>query len=280
MPTFLLAALAMTFLAANSPFARIAVLDGTDPVALAAVRVAAGAGTLLILARGRVPAMATGPRRGAALALTVYLLGFSLAYRSLDAGLGALVLFGTVQIALLGAGAVRGERLDRRRAGGMGLALAGLVWLLWPGRLPAVSSLDTALMVAAGLGWAAYSYAGKFEPEPLRGSAGNFVLATGLLALLVPIWWGAAVTPLGVASAAVSGAVTSGIGYAILFRVLPRIALWQAGLAQLSVPVIAAAMGAAALGEVPSPSTFLAGSVVLGGIAAATVPQARRRARR
>ena len=277
MPLIPLAALAMTFLAANSLLTRAAVLAGTDPMAVAAIRVAFGAAMLAVLARGRVPLR--GARRwGAAAALVVYLIGFSLAYRTLDAGLGALILFATVQVALLGAGLARGEAAGARRIAGMGLALAGLAWLLWPGGGPRADPADAALMVTAGLGWAAYSAAGRSETRPLAGSAGNFAAALALTAACAPFWWGAAVTPMGAGLAAVSGAVTSGIGYAILYRVLPRMSLTDAGVAQLSVPVIATAMGAAFLGEAPGLRTVLAGAAVLAGVALA-IRQPTRRSR-
>ncbi|UWQ21323.1 DMT family transporter [Jannaschia sp. W003] len=269
MRTLALAALAMTFMAGNSLLTRAGVLAGTDPVAFAAIRVAAGAATLAVLARGRVP-LGGAKRWGAALALAVYLLGFSLAYRSLDAGLGALILFATVQLALLAAGLARAEAVSPRRLAGMALALGGLGWLLWPSAAPRFAAPDAALMVLAGLGWAAYSVAGKFEPRPLLGNAGNFAAAAALFALLAPLWWGAAVTPTGLALALVSGAVTSGVGYAVLYRVLPGLGLAAAGVAQLSVPVIAMVLGALLLAEVPSARSLLAGALVLAGIALAT----------
>lgn len=268
----LLTALALCFLAANSLLTRAGVLDGTDPLAFAAIRVAAGAAVLAALSLRRGITV-TGMRRwGAAAALVVYLIGFSLAYRTLDAGLGALILFATVQIALFALSLLLGERAGPVRLLGMAAALGGLVWLLWPGGGLTVAAIDVALMVAAGLGWAAYSFAGKHETRPLAGSAGNFLVATALFTLAAPFWLGAAITPFGVGMALVSGAVASGLGYAMLFRVLPRMGVATAGVAQLAVPVIAMALGAVLLGEVPSTRALAAGALVLSGIALATRP--------
>ena len=266
----LLTALALCFLAANSLLTRAGVLDGTDPLAFAAIRVAAGASTLALLAARRgIPL--TGARRwGAATALVIYLLGFSLAYRSLDAGLGALILFATVQLGLFALSLARGERSGPLRLVGMALALGGLVWLLLPGGGLRADPLDAALMVAAGLGWAAYSFAGKFEPRPLAGTAGNFLIGTAMLAAAFPLWWGAPVTPFGALMAVASGAVASGLGYAMLFRVLPRMGVATAGVVQLAVPVIAMAAGAALLAEIPSLRALVAGALVLAGIGLAT----------
>ena len=127
-------------------------------------------------------------------------------------------------------------------------------------------------MVAAGLGWAAYSFAGKYEPRPLAGSAGNFLLATAIVALAFPLWWGAPVTTFGALLALLSGGIASGIGYALLFRVLPRMDVATAGVAQLAVPVIAMAAGAVLLAEIPSARAIAAAALVLAGIALSTRP--------
>ncbi|MFO6464117.1 DMT family transporter [Jannaschia sp. KMU-145] len=275
MRLFLMTALAVTLLAANSLLTRAGVLDGTDPVAFAAIRVGAGAIVLALLAAGRGIDLRGRRRWGAASALVIYLMGFSLAYRSLDAGLGALILFATVQLGLFAAGAARGERAGPVRLSGMAMALGGLVWLLAPGGGPWAFG-DAALMVAAGLAWAAYSVAGKFEPKPLAGTAGNFILAAGAVLLAAPLWWGADVTLLGWITAAASGAIASGLGYALLFRVLPRMGLATAGVAQLSAPVIAMAGGALLLGEWPTGRALAAASLVLAGIALATIRPRRQ----
>ena len=278
MPLAALTALALCFLAANSLLTRAGVLDGTDPLAFAAIRVASGAAILALLAARRGITVTGARRWGAAVALVVYLLGFSLAYRTLDAGLGALILFATVQLGLFGLSLMRGERSGPLRLLGMGLALAGLAWLLAPGGGTRADPLDAGLMVLAGLGWAAYTFAGKFEPRPLAGTAGNFLVATALLALAAPVWWGLPITAFGAVLAVLSGTVASGIGYAMLFRVLPRMGVATAGVAQLAVPVIAMLAGAALLEEVPSPRALAAAALVLAGIALATRPPVRRAA--
>lgn len=266
-----LAALAVAMLAANSVLTRAGVLAGTDPMAFAAIRVGAGALVLALLARGRIP---LGGRRrwGAAVALATYLAGFSLAYRTLDAGLGALILFGTVQVALLAAGVALGERPAPHRWLGMGTALAGLAWLLWPDEA-AGRPLDLALMVVAGLGWAAYSFAGKGEPAPvIPATAANFLLAAGMIALAAPWWWGASLTGSGALLAALSGGVTSGLGYALLYRVLPRVGVAAAGALQLAVPPVAVLGGVIALGEAATARMVLAGALTLAGVALASRP--------
>lgn len=285
MPLLLLTALALCLLAANSLLTRAGVLDGTDPLLFALMRVAAGAAVLSLLAWGREVTLGGRHRWGGALALTIYLLAFSLAYRTLDAGLGALLLFATVQLALFALSLLQGERSGPVRISGMAVALAGLAWLLLPGGGVEASPVDAGLMIVAGLGWAGYVAAGRREPRPLAGSAGNFAVSTGMMALLVPLLLLAlpspagppAITAAGALYALLSGGVASGLGYAILFRVLPRMGVATAGVAQLAVPVIAMAGGAALLAEWPAPRALLAGALVLAGIALATLRRPRTR---
>jgi drug/metabolite transporter (DMT)-like permease len=278
MQTALLTALTMCAFAANSLLTRAGVADGTDPLTFATIRAGCGAAVLAALVLRRAagsPGGAIGLRGrrrwGAAAALLGYLLGFSLAYLSLDAGLGALILFACVQIGLLGLALGGGERPAPLRVGGLGIALAGLALLLWPGAGSTVDPLGAGLMAVAGLSWAFYTHAGRSEPRPLGGTAANFVLAAAAFVPLAPLWLGGPVTPLGLACAALSGAVASGLGYALWFRVLPRLDGLTAGAAQLSVPVIAIAGGAALLGELPTAGTLLAMAVVLAGVAVAVL---------
>ncbi|MEL7182472.1 MAG: DMT family transporter [Pseudomonadota bacterium] len=270
MNTLVLACIAMVLLATNSLFTRAGVLDGTDPLAFAAIRVGAGAIVLGLLAARRGISVRGAQRWIAATALVTYLVGFSLAYRSLDAGLGALILFATVQLTLFGIALQRGEGTNARQIGGMALALGGLAWLLWPDGTTQTNLADAALMIVAGAAWGVYTLAGRLEPRPLAGSAGNFIAAAGVFVLLAPVWLQAPVTLVGAAMAVASGAVASGIGYAILFRVLPSMGSTTAGLMQLSVPVIAMGLGAVLLAEVPSTRAMAAAGLVLAGIAFAT----------
>ena len=259
-----LTCLAMLAFAANSVLTRVAVGGALiDPVVFAVVRLAAGAAmlALLLVARGRVWPGWRGRLPGVA-GLLVYLFGFSAAYLALDAGTGALILFGVVQITRVAGALMAGEALPPRRLAGAGLALAGLVVLL----APKGGALGPQLaMAAAGLGWGIYSLAGRGQADALAATAWNFLLAlpVGLVVLaLVPgVWSGP-----GLALAVVSGAVTSGLGYALWYRVVPELGAGRAGVAQLSVPVIAAAGGLALIGEVPGPGFWLAAALVLGGV--------------
>lgn len=275
----LLVALTMAAFAANSLLNRLAVESGAiSPAGFAAIRVAAGAAMLVLLAllrRQRLP-LWNRRRWAGALSLATYMVGFSLAYRSLDAGLGALILFGVVQIAIFVLAALGGAPLGARQVLGALVAFGGLAWVLWPAGGAAVPLGGAIWMIAAGLGWAVYTISGRGEPAALPATAANFCLA--LPFCLLPLLLGAsgpAPAPLGIGLALLGGAVTSGLGYALWYSLVPQLAATTAATVQLTVPVIALAAGAALLGEAPAPRLILGAAVVLGGIGLALPRQAR-----
>ncbi len=267
-----LTAVVMAAFAANSVLNRMAVGPGLIGAGdFAAIRAVAGAVVLavFVLVRGvRLP-LFSRRRAPGVLGLALYLVGFSWAYVSIDAGVGALILFGGVQVTMF-AGAVLGrEVLPPRRWIGAGAALAGLAWLVWPAGDVALPRAASAVMLAAALGWGIYSLVGRRATDPMAETAANFVLAAPvcLLALLAMSGGGTAAAPAGVALAVLSGAVTSGLGYALWYAVLPRLDASVSGLVQLSVPVLAAAGGALLLGEAVTLRMLGAGLLTLGGIA-------------
>lgn len=275
-----LTALVMVAFAANSVLNRAAVGAGQiGALDFALVRAVAGAGLLVLLIRlrhGSLPLLQ--PRRMlGGLMLTTYLVGFSLAYLAMDAGLGALILFGGVQVTMFTGALVMGERPPARRWIGAALALSGLAWLVWPGGAVNLPLWAVAAMILAAIGWGIYSLIGRGSSDPLGDTGAAFVWATvaGFLAVLVQTG-GSPVndaTWAGLALAVTSGAVTSGLGYALWYEVLPRIGASVAGLVQLSVPVIAALGGVIFLSEAPSLRMLGAGALVLGGIAWGLWPQ-------
>ncbi|MCB1335367.1 MAG: DMT family transporter [Roseivivax sp.] len=272
MHLFLLTALTMIAFAANSVLNRLALAGGgIDAVGFGAVRLAAGAAVLLLMARVLRGHIALGgPRRAVGVAaLLLYIFGFSFAYRSLDAGLGALVLFGTVQITMIAGALICGERPGPLRWLGAALAFAGLVWLLAPAQGGVAAPGPLAAMVAAGVGWGLYSLAGRGAGDALMATAANFALATPMALLLALLARPEAVTPSaqGLALAVLSGAVTSGLGYALWYTVLPRLQTSVAAVAQLTVPAIAMAGGMVFLGENMTARFLLASALILGGVA-------------
>lgn len=273
-----LTVLTMIAFAANSVLNRMALAGGSiDAVSFGVIRLMSGAVMLAILClvlRGRLQLFGPGRVVGA-LSLLVYLYGFSMAYQALDTGLGALILFGVVQITMFAGGLIAREAMPVRRWIGAGLAFGGLAWLLWPGAGPQVSVIHGLLMAAAGVGWGVYSLNGRRAGEALMATAANFVWAApvGLfVGWLMPR--GAAGVQLGaegVILAVLSGAVTSGLGYALWYSILPRLAASVAAVAQLTVPVIAMAGGMVILGEALSAEFVLASALVLGGVAVSVI---------
>ena len=268
--------LAMIAFAANSVLCRIALRNTTiDPASFTAIRLMSGAIMLWSVIRVR-----GGPNRGAsrgagnwpsALALFVYAAAFSFAYVSLPAATGALLLFGAVQVTMIGHGLCSGERLRGGQMLGLMLAFVGLVGLLLPG-LSAPPIHGAVLMLCAGIAWGMYSLRGKGAGDPVRVSAGNF-LRTVPIALVLGVWKFKhmpvnvmSVDSIGVAYAIASGALASGIGYAIWYSVLPRLTSTTAATVQLSVPVIAAVSGIVFLAEPVTLRLALASIAVLGGI--------------
>jgi drug/metabolite transporter (DMT)-like permease len=265
-----LTALAMLAFAGNSLLCRVALKStAIDAASFTSIRMLAGALTLWLLLRMRGGG-AGGGNWLSALALFGYAAAFSFAYVSLSAATGALLLFGAVQMSMIGWGLFRGERMRWRQLAGLALALAGLVGLLLPG-LSAPPLAGSLLMIAAGCAWGVYSLRGKGAGDPLRVTAGNFMrtvpVAVVLSLLSVTLLGDARLDAAGVVYALSSGALASGLGYAIWYSVLPSLKATHAATVQLSVPVIAALGGVLFLGEALSLRAVLASAAILGGIA-------------
>ena len=271
--------LALLAFAGNSLLCRAALSrTGIDAASFTAVRLLSGALMLWVLVALRGKARAGKGSWLSALALFAYAAGFSFAYLQLSAAAGALILFGAVQTTMIAYGLWSGERLRAAQLSGLVLAGAGLVGLLLPG-LSAPPLTGALLMLGAGSAWGMYSVRGKGAGDPLEVTAGNFLrsvpMALGLSVLLLR---GAAFDPAGVWYAFLSGALTSGVGYAIWYAALPSLRSTTAAAVQLSVPVIAGLGGAVFLDE-PVTLRLLAASVaIIGGIALVVLTGKRGRA--
>lgn len=266
----LLAVLTMVAFASNSLLNRVALAEGLiSPDAFAAIRLTSGAlalGFMVSLRQKTLSWLGKGTAVGA-IALAVYAIGFSFAYLRIDAGLGALLLFGVVQITMFAAALVnQQESISPQRWIGTGIAFAGLILLLLPGA--AAPSLPfVALMMVSALGWGFYTLAGKQATDPLASTAANFLYAApaGLIVwALVPT--AGPMTGAGVGLALLSGIVTSGMGYALWYFILPKLRTTTAALAQLTVPIIAAVGGVILLGEGMTLVFVLSAALVLFGV--------------
>ncbi len=265
---FVLTLLAMLAFAGNSLLCRAAFSAGRiDAASFTTIRIVAGALALWLIVRMRGGKAAPAGNWPSALALFVYAAAFSFAYLSLSAATGALLLFGAVQATMIGVGLWRGEGLRGWQIVGLACALGGLIGLLLPG-LSAPPLSGAALMLAAGIAWGVYSLRGKGAGDPLRVTAGNFQRAVVFAALLsLGLLSRLSLDGVGVACAIASGALTSGVGYAIWYTALPGLKATSAATVQLSVPIIAAGGGILLLGEPPTLRLLLASLAILGGIA-------------
>jgi len=259
--------LAMIAFAGNSLLCRQALKHtAIDPASFTAIRLISGALVLWLLVRLKQKAAAGRGNWPSAFALFVYAAGFSFAYVSLPAASGALLLFGAVQATMIGHGIWAGERLRLLQTFGVILAFGGLVGLLMPG-LSAPPLLGALLMIGAGIAWGIYSLRGKAAGDPMRVTAGNFIRAVPIAVFLSLLMLDfASLDVAGFNYAVASGALASGLGYAIWYTVLPALKNTSAATVQLSVPVIAALGGIVFLGEPITLRLLMSSVAILGGI--------------
>ena len=297
---FILTVVTMTAFAGNSLLCRLALRQTSiDAASFTFTRMIAGAIVLWLIVEFRrrlmvdrtaspvverppnlspVTRQLSLPRAGnwpSALALFTYAAAFSFAYISLSAGTGALLLFGAVQATMIIWGLRQGEPLRARQWVGLAFALGGLVALLFPG-LSAPPLGGSILMLSAGIAWGIYSLRGQASGDPISETAGNFLRAVPLAAVLsVAFLHWASLDRAGIGFAVLSGAIASGVGYAIWYTALPGLRAASAATVQLSVPVLAAAGGILFLGESITLRLLFASVAVLGGIALVVIEKRR-----
>jgi drug/metabolite transporter (DMT)-like permease len=278
-PVALLTLLALVGFAANSLLCRTALrTSDIDPASFTSIRLASGALTLAAIVRLRGRPTASAGSFASAAALFAYAIAFSFAYVRLDSGTGALLLFGAVQMTMVGGAMARGERPRAREWLGLLVAIGGLVLLVFPS-LSSPPPLAAASMLSAGAAWGVYSLRGKGTPDPLAATASNFARALPFALVVSVLAFGtsgpAHATTRGVACAVASGALASGIGYSLWYAALAELTATRAGIVQLSVPVVAAVGGVMLLGEHPTSRLAIASCAILGGIALATLNASR-----
>jgi drug/metabolite transporter (DMT)-like permease len=278
MIVILLTALTLFAFAANSLLCRMA-LGGhlIDPLSFTTLRLVSGTLALTPISWAVSKSNAQEQSNGSwasGFALFAYAAAFSLAYVSLSTGMGALILFGSVQVTMI-AGALRsGERLGSGQLVGSAVAVGGLIYLVLPG-ISAPDPIGALLMCIAGIAWGVYSIRGKGVAAPVPMTAGNFLrsapmaLAAGTLAFS-----SMRLNPSGVALALISGIVTSGLGYVLWYRVIRDLTTTQASVVQLLVPVLAAFGGTVVLSEHVSMRLISASALILGGVAVAVLRRA------
>ncbi|MFG6106747.1 DMT family transporter [Leptothoe sp. EHU-05/26/07-4] len=272
--TSILTSCTLIAFAANSLLTRMALGPGSiDAASFMTLRLVSGAAMLLAI-------MTFSPRKSvvklqgkwtAALMLFLYAVTFSFSYLQLAAGTGALILFGSVQVTMIVAALKQGEKPHPLEWVGLLLALMGLLYLVSPG-LAAPPVMGSLLMVMAGVAWGFYSLLGRGSQDPVAYTTTNFVRA-------VPFAVGVSLVNLsamhltltGAVLALLSGALASGVGYAIWYAALKGLTATRAATVQLAVPVIAALGGILFLQETLSARLVLASLLILGGIGLAVM---------
>ena len=261
--------------AANPLLCRIA-LGGElmDPVSFTTLRLLSGAIFLIPLARFAGEPRAAPARAGSwlsALALFTYAIAFALAYLSLDTGMGTLILFGCVQVTMIGFGWLSGERPRPLEWLGLAAALGGLVYLVSPG-ITAPDPLGVLLMSTAGIAWGVYSLRGRGEAAPVASTAGNFARTVPMVAIASALAFSLIrAEGTGILLALISGTLTSGLGYVLWYRALRHLTSTRAAIVQLLVPVIAALGGVICLDEQLSLRLVVASTLILSGVAVAVL---------
>jgi drug/metabolite transporter (DMT)-like permease len=264
----LLTLIAMLAFAANSLLCRLALgQELIDAASFTTVRVISGAMALalIVLPRWRIRGRATTDWRSGATLFT-YMVFFSFAYLSLSAGTGALILFGAVQLTMFFTALRDGEHFGLLSWAGLFLALLGLVYLLSPG-LTAPDPMGAVLMTISGIAWGFYSLLGRGASDPLEATVNNFIFSVPLVIIVSLLFMGEFyISSSGLALAAVSGAITSGLGYVIWYSALRGLTATRAATVQLSVPAIAAFGGVVLLSEEITIRLVLASVATLGGV--------------
>jgi drug/metabolite transporter (DMT)-like permease len=280
----LLAILSMIAFAANSIFARAALGDESiDPSTFTIVRLASGAGVLLLIAifkssRAKSDFKLMGSWESGAF-LLVYALTFSYAYIDLGAATGALILFAVVQSVTLFIALKSGERPGVYGIAGLLLAGAGMLALLGP-RVSRPEPIGAALMMISGFAWAGYTLRGRDSTDPILVTAGNFVRSVPMIVIFcIPIFLlnreSMFATSHGILFATISGAITSAIGYTLWYTVLPSLSRSQSGVVQMAPAPFATIGGLLLLNEAITFQIILASLLVLGGVVIGA-PQRRR----
>jgi drug/metabolite transporter (DMT)-like permease len=264
-----LTVLALIAFAANSVLCRLALGElAIDPASYTAVRLITGAITLwLITAFRRNGSLGkSGGNWISAAMLFLYAVTFSFAYVSLSAGTGALILFAAVQITMIAVGLSTGERPEILEWLGLFIAISGLIYLVSPG-ITAPSILGSVLMASAGIAWGIYSLRGRGASDPVGVTTDNFLRTVPLAVGLILLWLSTlTITPMGFLWAAVSGSITSGVGYVLWYAALPRLTATRAATVQLAPAPLAALGGVVVLSEAISLRLVISTVVILGGI--------------
>ena len=243
-----------------------------DPELVLLLRVSAGAITLLLICYLKKYSLKilSNLHLKTAVALSLYLVSFSYAFTGLETGIGVLIQFGVVQLVMFASSFLSDQKVPKNKTIGAIIAFTGLIYLLWPSGDFTINLTSSVLMAIAGMAWGIYSVLGKKAASAIAATTASFLISTPIcliFVLLLPYNPDFSWSNTGALLAIASGSVTSGIGYALWYYVLPKIPSTNAAVSQLSVPLIAAAGGMIFMQELITLKFVLSCVLVLGGIA-------------
>lgn len=259
----------MVAFAANSILNRMALSNGLiDPASFACIRLGSGVLVLvsLLLLRGKIRSIARTPDLRSVIGLSAYMIGFSFAYVSLEAGFGALILFGGVQITMFGGALLSEQKPKPMQWLGAIIAFSGLIYLLLPNQQFKLDIAGASLMTMAAIGWGLYSLRGKLETDPLVSTTINFCWSLPIAIVVLLLMQAPSFSSHGAVLAILSGGITSALGYALWYLILPKLNTSIAAVSQLTVPVIAMVGGIIFLNESMTITFVISSLLVLGGV--------------
>jgi len=272
---FSMTSLALLFLSANSILAKAALVNNSiDAYSFTFFRIISGAITLLVLIYFKQKTLKLSMNKNwvTSFMLFLYAITFSYAYLDLEAGVGTLLLFGVVQLSMIFIAVFKKESINLQKIFGIVVAFTGLIYLLYPTKQFSLSFFHSFLMIVAGTAWAVYTVLGKSSKDALFNTYDNFVKASIFVVLFYVLFIDIVfITTQGVVLAIVSGSLTSAIGYAIWYVVLPQLQIVTASIIQLIVPIIAIFLSVLFLGEQLTSTLVISTVIILSGIIISTL---------
>lgn len=267
--------LALLFLAANSVLCKLAFSNnGIDPFSFTTLRLASGALVLLFLVKRSSTSQTISYKSSlfSSFMLFTYALAFSYSYVLIDTGVGALILFGVVQVVMISYAFLKKQALSRFKTVGALIAFIGLFYLLLPTQDSNISLLGALLMALSGVAWGVYSIVGKNTSFPLLQTSANFSLSLLFVVVFsVVLSLNLHVSKEALFYAILSGGITSGVGYVLWYQVVKKIETSTASIIQLIVPVLATLGGVLLLNEELTWHIISAAVIILSGVALSSI---------
>jgi len=260
---------ALLAFAGNSVLCRLALGENTiDAASFTSIRLLSGIVVLAVILKISQRKSEPGSKGTwlASVMLFLYAVSFSFAYISLDTATGALILFAVVQITMIFVSLISGNKLHFSEWIGLVIAFSGFFYFVLPS-LTSPSLSGFLLMTIAGVAWGLYTLKGRASKDPLSDTAYNFIRTLPFVVILMLVTFqDALITQQGILLAVLSGAIASGIGYAVWYIALSALSVTQAAVVQLFVPIIAAIGGIIFASEIVSLRLVLSSIMILGGI--------------